>query len=122
MANDHPFKLKKPCANCPFRNDDQAIDLMPGRISEIAGDITRGDGQLFYCHKTLSGSASYDDETEEEVYQRGEKDSVCAGALIFQLKTGRIPIPARLAFSTGWIDHKGLEAQFGNIIEPEDVL
>lgn len=120
MKDRKLFKLKKPCANCPFRNDDQAIELSPGRLESIASEITQGDGKLFFCHKTLSGDTN--DEDEGESYTPGEKDAVCAGALAFQLKHGRVPIPARFAFITGEADYKDFEAVFDSIIEPEDVL
>lgn len=126
MANRTLFRLKKPCANCPFRNDDQAIDLAPGRIEQIASEITAGDGTLFFCHKTLSGERDecYDEDGNDvdQGYQPGQRDSVCAGALIFQLKAGRVPIVARFGFHSGELDYPALEAQFPNIIEPEDVL
>lgn len=120
MKDRKLFKLKKPCANCPFRDDDQAIELAPGRLEDIATEITRGDGNLFFCHKTLSGDR--DEEDENEGYTPGDNDSVCAGALIFQLKHGRVPIPARFAFMTGEINHEDFQAQFDKVIEPEDVL
>ncbi|BBI61620.1 hypothetical protein [Vreelandella sulfidaeris] len=96
---------------------------MPGRIEQIANDLIQDDGKAFYCHKTLSGSRDHDEDGEEgEHYQPGSKDSVCAGSLIFQLKVGRVPIIARLAFSAGLIDYKGLQAQFSDVIDPDDVL
>ncbi|WP_339118998.1 hypothetical protein [Halomonas sp. BMC6] len=120
MKDRQLFKLKKPCANCPFRNDDQAIELAPGRLEDIASEITSGDGKAFFCHKTLSGER--DDEYEEEGYYPGEKDAVCAGALAFQIKHGRIPIVARFAFMTGEAKVEDYEALFDRIISPEDVL
>lgn len=123
MATKRTFRLKKPCPNCPFRNDDHAIHLSPGRIEEIAHDITRGDGQVFYCHKTLSGQRNEElMDTDEAYYEPGERDSVCAGSLIFQMKAGRVPIGLRLMLSGGEYDVAALESQFPNIIEPEDVL
>ncbi|KJZ17445.1 hypothetical protein TW86_04120 [Halomonas sp. S2151] len=119
MATNTLFRLKRPCANCPFRADDQAIDLAPGRIESIAEEITSGDGLLFYCHKTLSGDRDHDDE---DGYEPGASDSVCAGSLIFQMKAGRVPIPARFAFMTDREFPNRLSSQFDSVIDPEDVL
>jgi|GEM_PF-1359953 len=122
MEGTNPFRLKKPCANCPFRSDAGAIDLAPGRLEEIARDITEGEGKTFFCHKTLSGSHTEDDEGNELSYERGDKDSLCIGSVIFQLKYGRLPIGARLGFMSKDYDYEKLMAQFDSVVDPEDVF
>lgn len=61
---DKSFALTKPCANCPFRNDGQAIDLMPGRREQIIQDLLSGEAGTFHCHKTVyrSDNRNHDDE------------------------------------------------------------
>jgi len=44
MPNDH-YRLKKPCANCPFRNQG-AISLAPGRLEGII-DTLLGDDYIY---------------------------------------------------------------------------
>ena len=122
MVGTNPFRLKKPCANCPFRSDEGAIHLAPGRLGEIAREITEGEGKTFFCHKTLSGTHTEDDDGVEISYKRGEKDSLCAGAVIFQLKYGRLPIGARLGFMSKDYDYESMMAQFPNVVEPDDLL
>jgi hypothetical protein len=70
------FDLKKPCANCPFRNDrpDQEGWLGEERAADIIDAITRLQG-TFSCHKTNG----HDDEGEAIV---NENSQHCAGALI----------------------------------------
>lgn len=116
------YRIKRPCADCPFRSDGNGIDLMPGRLSQIAHDITQGDGKTFYCHKTLSGERFEELEEEDVGYEPGRKEAACAGALIFQFKHGRLPIEARFGVMQKAIDLKAIEAQFGDVVEPEDVL
>ena len=43
------FSLRGPCANCPFRNDQQPY-LRPGRVDDIADSLHADLG--FSCHKT----------------------------------------------------------------------
>ncbi|HGW3237511.1 TPA: hypothetical protein ACNKCC_005820, partial [Klebsiella pneumoniae] len=46
------LRLKKPCANCPFRKEG-AIELAPGRLEGIINDIVENDMTTFHCHKTV---------------------------------------------------------------------
>lgn len=50
---NNQFALRKPCANCPFRNDDKAIALQPGRREEILEGLLSGAHETFSCHKTV---------------------------------------------------------------------
>lgn len=61
-----------PCADCPFRRQG-AIDLRPGRLQEIIGDLLRGEG--FLCHAHF--------------YARKRQRQPCAGAVIYLEKAGR---------------------------------
>lgn len=57
------YKLKRPCANCPFRREG-GIPLTRGRIREIAGMMLHSQGGSFPCHKTVNHEAR--DENAEQ--------------------------------------------------------
>ena len=59
------MRLKKVCADCPFRRDRDFLGLSQERVREIADSLRMGE--TFQCHKT--------------VYGRGEREQLCAGAL-----------------------------------------
>lgn len=79
------FKLKKPCANCPFL-EDPPFYLRPGRRDEIADSLER-DGH-FTCHKTVNYDSWGDDieEDEDAAYVHTGGEQFCAGALITMIK------------------------------------
>ena len=95
-----PIK-KRPCLNCPFRNDGAGIDLRPGRIEGIVSDLLANDHTTFVCHKTL-------DKTRK----------TCAGAVAVMSKLGRLPIIARLALVTGDIKREDIAASEALVIDP----
>lgn len=48
------FKLKRPCANCPFtkqKDTNNMVILTPDRAQEIANAVLK-DNEPFFCHKT----------------------------------------------------------------------
>jgi hypothetical protein len=61
------FKLREPCADCPFRRDID-FHLSPSRAQEIADALMTG--QTFACHKTTKETGHGNEQH-------------CAGALIF---------------------------------------
>lgn len=72
MTNSsNPFRLNKPCADCPFRKD-KYFHLAPGRREGIAESLR--DGQGFTCHKTL------DYNTDDGAPNRTQKSQECVGA------------------------------------------
>jgi len=71
-----PFRLKKVCANCPFRSDKLFTGLTPSRVTEIAESIR--DGSVFHCHATLDYDRLDDEDRSSPVV---EKSQFCAGAL-----------------------------------------
>ncbi|WP_020397108.1 DUF6283 family protein [Thiolinea disciformis] len=77
------FNLKRPCANCPFRNDkpDQQGWLGALRAADIIVAITAQQG-TFSCHKTT------DIGDEGEVIET-KNTQHCAGALILLEKIER---------------------------------
>lgn len=68
------YDLRKPCNNCPFRNDIPPY-LHPDRINEIVG-------VEFACHKTTK----HDDDGERMIRVEHEKEQHCAGSLIMHEK------------------------------------
>ena len=92
---------KRPCSNCPFRKDEAAIELRPGRLDAIVSDLKANDQQTFVCHKTL------------------EKERMtCAGAVAVMSKMGRLPVIARLGLAVGIITVDDIEASVAMVIDP----
>ena len=82
MENTH--NLKKPCFDCPFRNDEKAIPLMKGRIEEIAGGLLEDNDSSFNCHNA---------QTKR-----------CLGGMKFLMNNRSPNFPMRLAHIAGHID------------------
>ena len=93
---------KRPCSNCPFRCDEGAIELRPGRLGGIVAGLLRDDHQTFVCHKTLDTS------------QR----MTCAGAIGVMSKLGRLPVIARLGLVYGVITTADIDASAAMVIDP----
>ncbi|MCH8552503.1 MAG: hypothetical protein LAT62_11235 [Natronospirillum sp.] len=81
------FSVTKPCANCPFRCDGNAIDLAPGRRDDILNGLLRGGDPTFSCHKTVYRNDGRN-FAEEGAYDPTDV-SVCAGAEAVLEKIGR---------------------------------
>lgn len=82
------FKLKRPCANCPYRKDCPPGWLTAARAAELAAEVILGD-KTFACHKTVNYESWR--ESEEEAgepleYTYDGKEQFCAGALIMEKK------------------------------------
>ncbi len=92
------FDLKRPCANCPFRPDGEAIELRPGRLESIVAELRADDHVVFQCHKTAHGARP-----------KGE-ESACIGALAFMWREGRdLPVFARVGIALGWLSVEDIE-------------
>lgn len=93
------FNLKRPCKDCPFRNDKPHQEGWLG--AERAEGIYQSllDGGNFPCHKTHDYA---DDNSGEFTHQKGHQ--FCAGALImlenegstFQSQALRMAVRLRL--------------------------
>lgn len=84
-----PYRLKKPCANCPFLKDkNRAIKLRADRVPGIIEDLLSGRSTGFTCHKTLSGHYEGDEDDDEARYVPGDGELQCAGALAVLEKLG----------------------------------
>ncbi|EEV4387873.1 hypothetical protein C1Y74_004939 [Escherichia coli] len=93
------LRLKKPCANCPFRKEG-AIELALGRLEGIINDIVENDMTTFHCHKTVH-SKSGGEWDEEGNYAPSGQESMCAGAAAYLMKIGRPTVAMRIAFAFG---------------------
>lgn len=95
---------KRPCSNCPFRNDGQGIELQPGRLEGIIQGMLSDDQQTFVCHKTLD-----------------KERKTCAGFVGVMSKLNRLPIIARLGITYGVITIADVRACENMVIEPADM-
>lgn len=93
------YRLKKPCANCPFLKEG-AIDLRPGRLEGIVSELESDDTATFMCHKTVHTSKG-GSWSEDGHYQPSGHEAMCAGAVAYLLKVRRPTIGMRLAFMGG---------------------
>ncbi len=112
------FSLKKPCADCPFRNDHQAINLRPGRREQIIKGLLSGD-TAFHCHKTVyrSDDRNFDDNgnyVPNDICQ-------CPGAIAVLKKLNReVPI-SEVAVALGVIEPDHYNQALSLTIEPSDL-
>lgn len=95
---------KRPCSNCPFRCDDAAIELHPGRIEGIIQGLLRDDTKTFICHKTLNTDRM-----------------TCAGAVAVMAKLGRLPLIARLGLVHEVITRADIETSKQLVIDPNEM-
>ena len=93
------FKLKKPCANCPFLLKG-AIQLREGRLQGITEDLLSNDRHPFPCHKTATGE-EVETEDGDYVYAPSGEERMCAGASAFLMKRGAPTAGMRMAFHLG---------------------
>lgn len=95
------FRLKRPCANCPFRVDVPPY-LRPERAQEIATSIA--NGATFACHKTTV----CDDEGEGELVA-APTSQMCAGAMVAMAKSEQANQAMRIAMRLGILDPDQLD-------------
>lgn len=94
------YKLIRPCAKCPFRNDREGY-LREDRAREIAESVA--GGAEFICHETTV----YDEEADDMV--EGPNGKFCAGALIMCEKQGVPNQMMRIAENLGVYDPERLD-------------
>lgn len=99
-VTEHYFKLKKPCANCPFKIKG-AIELRPGRMQGIIDDLMGSDYSSFPCHKTTGGGEEIEDDEGEISYKPTGNERMCAGAAALLMKRGQPSVGMRMAFAFG---------------------
>lgn len=111
MKKHTTFALKRPCTNCPFRNDDSAIVLNEGRKEDIILSILRGDSPSFSCHKTIY---------REDNKVRSEP-SVCPGAAAVARKFGRDMVIIQVAIRLSVIENTFLDEAIERTISPSEL-
>ena len=87
------FKVKQPCRNCPFRNDETRIRFRGRERAEEIEEHTYRRGSP--CHETAE--THEDPLTGDESFWFGEHSSHCAGYIVIRLKSnggGGAPWPA----------------------------
>ncbi len=113
------FAVRKPCANCPFRNDDHAIPLQPGRRESIIEGLLSGQHETFSCHATVYRKDGRNHD-ENENY-RPVDVSVCPGAAAVARKFGRDLTIVQLATRLGFIPYEHYDEALPLTLEPEDL-
>lgn len=106
------FNLKKPCANCPFRNDipKQQGWLGEDRAQGIVDSIIDLQ-QSFPCHKTTDLDG-----------ERSGKEQHCAGALIMLEHIERPNQMMRISERLGMYDRTQLEMDAPVFDDPVDFV
>lgn len=100
------FKLRKPCANCPFRTD-RPFYLHRDRAAEIAQALQ--GGSTFTCHKTTidAPEADWDDAGGDRI--DGPNAQMCAGALVVMEREDAPNQMMRIAERLGMYDRRKLD-------------
>lgn len=113
------FALTKPCANCPFRKDAQAIDLMPGRREQIIEDLLSGTASTFHCHKTVyrEDNRNQDDEGNFQPVDVAH----CPGAAAVARKFGRDTTMVQVAGRLGVIPSDHYDQAIRNTLNVDDL-
>jgi hypothetical protein len=97
------FDLKRPCKECPFRNDRPGY-LYPERVEEITDALF--NGHTFQCHKTIG--------------KREEQH--CAGATIFLEANERPNQMMRICERLGFYDRHALDMSSPVFTDAEDMI
>lgn len=117
MKKDVTFARKRPCSNCPFRNDEKAIELSDGRREEIIESILTGREVSFVCHKTVYGDL--DDIIDGNTPPPAP--SVCPGAAAVARKFGRDMVIIQVGTRMGAIESDFLDDALSRTIGPESL-
>lgn len=120
MKNGDPiathYRLKRPCANCPFLRTG-AIELAPGRLEGVVNGLIEDDRSTFQCHKTVHSpkGGEFDDDGK---YHASGNEAMCYGAASYLMKIGRPTIGMRLGIITGYVPRSFWDDHAGLIIDP----
>tara|TARA_Y100001956_G_scaffold28119_1_gene27775 strand:+ start:2239 stop:2661 length:423 start_codon:yes stop_codon:yes gene_type:complete len=117
VNKDVTFARKRPCSNCPFRNDEKAIELSDGRLEDIITSLLTGREVSFNCHKTVYGDL--DDIIDGNTPPVAP--SVCPGAAAVARKFGRDMVIIQVGTRMGVIESNFLDDALSRTIEPESL-
>lgn len=95
------FNLRRPCSDCPFRNDSPGY-LHPERARELSEGPMQNDQQWLACHKTTV-------EGEDGERAIVDDSQVCAGQMVFLIKNRMQNFPMRLAAAMGVLSFSDLD-------------
>lgn len=102
MTSYAPYRLVRPCRDCPFRTGPEAIRLSHERAQGIATYLTSNDGN-FHCHATTTT----DEDSGESVVTA--TTSACAGSLIMLEREGVTTQMMRIGRRCGVYDPERLD-------------
>jgi len=108
------FKLKAPCADCPFRKVGGVRHGLAAALN-YTRYFTRGTGETFPCHRTVA--PELDRSTWSEW---GENQQMCAGGLAFAENIGFRSRTVTACIDAGVHDPESLterDAVFGSTLE-----
>jgi len=98
------FKLKSPCANCPFKiGQGSLFALHPERLEGIRS------GQAFQCHKTVDYDTGECDDEGFETQGPGEHPNQCAGLMAVLAREGTPNQIMEIASRLGHLDMDALD-------------
>lgn len=113
------FAVKRPCSNCPFRNDEDAISLEARRREGIIESLLSGEHTTFHCHKTVYRR---DDRNHKKNGDYVPVDvSQCPGAAAIARKFGRDSVMVQIATRLGVIPPDYYDEAMGLTIEIEQL-
>lgn len=115
------FRIKTPCANCPFRNDGKAIELAEGRLQNIIDGLLEDDWSTFHCHKTTHSlrGGNFD---EDGIYHESGAEAMCAGSMAYLHKAGRPTVEMRYALAMDDLSVEELAEIAELVIEVDETL
>jgi len=101
LVETNVYRVLKPCSNCPFTDNGEAMHLRDGRVDEIKAMLLEDKGNSFNCHKTV-----YNLEKDMSPYDGGKHPlKMCAGAYNFLKKEDKpndiMQIAERLGIEDG---------------------
>lgn len=113
------FALTRPCAECPFRNDDKAIKLDPGRKRGLIQGLLTGQTSTFHCHKTVYRSDGRNHDEQGNFHPVDVQH--CPGAISVTRKAGGETTAAQLAVRLGVIQVEHYDAADSLTLSPDEL-
>lgn len=96
----HFFRLKKPCADCPFIRDNEHISTE--QLEAFVKNILEHEFLTRMCIETTDSSAWETIEGKRTYHPTGQ-EAMCAGAAAFLIKRNNPTLAMSVAFSTNII-------------------
>lgn len=118
-ATRSPFKLKRPCAKCPFRTDvpGGGAFIRRDRAVEIAQALA--NGSTFHCHSTVDYTA---EDLDGNTMPNTSDSEFCAGAMIMLEKTDQPNQMMRIGERLGSYDPSALDMDAPVVDSPHEFI